>query len=50
MCIYACMYVSMHVIHTIHKDFPKERYNTYGKRVIRICIQNTLVPPIAGYF
>ena len=26
------------------------RYNTTRNRVIRICIQNTLVPPIAGYF
>ena len=48
--IYMLIYEAMHIN---IKDFPKERYNTYAKsrnRVIRICIQNAPVPPIAGYF
>ena len=37
-------------LYIITKDFPKERYNTYAKSCNSICIQNTPVPLIAGYF
>ena len=37
-------------IYSIGKDFPKKDIKLTRNRVIRICIQNTLVPPIAGYF
>ena len=40
----------MYIKYTLSKYFSKERYNTYAIRVIRICIQNTAVPPISGYF
>ena len=45
----------MEFLYRDSKDFPKERYNTYAKSCnsnlyTYIYIQNTLVPPIAGYF
>ena len=34
----------------ISKIFRRKDITLTRNRVIRICIQNTLVPPIAGYF
>ena len=34
----------------IPKIFRRKDITLTRNRVIRICIQNTLVPPIAGYF
>ena len=34
----------------IAKIFRRKDITLTRNRVIRICIQNTLVPPIAGYF
>ena len=38
------------MLHDYSKDFLKENITLTRNRVIRICIQNTPVPPIAGYF
>ena len=38
-------------VHTVTpKIFRRKDITLTRNRVIRICIQNTLVPPIAGYF
>ena len=34
----------------VSKIFRRKDITLTRNRVIRICIQNTLVPPIAGYF
>ena len=34
----------------VTKIFRRKDITLTRNRVIRICIQNTLVPPIAGYF
>ena len=34
----------------LSKIFRRKDITLTRNRVIRICIQNTLVPPIAGYF
>ena len=34
----------------VAKIFRRKDITLTRNRVIRICIQNTLVPPIAGYF
>ena len=38
------------VINTVSKIFRRKDITLTRNRVIRICIKNTLVPPIAGYF
>ena len=46
MCV--CVYVCVNIY--ISKIFRRKDITLTRNRVIRICIQNTLVPPIAGYF
>ena len=38
------------MLRPISKIFRRKDITLTRNRVIRICIQNTLVPPIAGYF
>ena len=42
MWVYVCIYIP--------KIFRRKDITLTRNRVIRICKQNTLVPPIAGYF
>ena len=42
--IYSCLCM------VLSKIFRRKDITLTRNRVIRICIQNTLVPPIAGYF
>ena len=45
--LYTIVYIHLNVI---SKIFRRKDITLTRNRVIRICIQNTLVPPIAGYF
>ena len=38
------------IIEVLPKIFRRKDITLMRNRVIRICIQNTLVPPIVGYF
>ena len=44
------LYIVTIVIIVKPKIFRRKDITLTRNRVIRICIQNTLVPPIAGYF
>ena len=42
--------VNLNSLRLYTKIFRRKDITLTRNRVIRICIQNTLVPPIAGYF
>ena len=44
------IYILKLIYKMISKIFRRKDITLTRNRVIRICIQNTLVPPIAGYF
>ena len=45
------MIINIVISYSIYaKIFRRKDITLTRNRVIRICIQNTLVPPIAGYF
>ena len=46
------MYIYIYIFSytQVTKIFRRKDITLTRNRVIRICIQNTLVPPIAGYF